>query len=104
MVNPTIVNRIFTVLAYIFLAAGILGFGFFFMKFIGDTDIEFYFYLSLMTIVLGFVLFGIYMRVANLSFNRFISQLSNLNEEPTTYIRGNETNEDKDTENSEPKK
>ncbi len=95
MINPTIVNRIITVIAYIFLVAGIAGFIYFFYIYMEDTDLEFYFFLSLITIVLGFALFFIYKRIADLGFNRFISQLSTLNSEPTTYIRGNELEENK---------
>ena len=52
--------------------------------------------------ILGFVLFVIYKRVADLGFKRFISQLSTLNTEPTTYIRGN-TNDDEESSENESK-
>ncbi len=89
MVNPTIVNRFFTVVAYIFLIAGVVGFFYFFITYLIDTDLDYNFFLSLISVILGFALFVIYKRVADLGFNRFISQLSTLNTEPTTYIRGN---------------
>ncbi len=99
MINPTIVNRIITVIAYIFLIAGVIGFFYFFIVYMIDTELEFNFFLSLISMILGFALFVIYKRVADLGFKRFISQLSTLNTQPTTYIRGNTTDEEESSDN-----
>ena len=74
-------NRVFNILSFVFLFAGILGMGVFFFLFFMHEDTNLYFYYAIATFVLGVILFTIYRRVAHLGMNRVIYSLNSVHEQ-----------------------
>jgi|GEM_PF-3153965 len=102
-----LMNRIFNILAYVLLVAGLCGMIIFFAMYFTNTDQNFLFYCAMMSFVLGIALFTIYKRLAHLGMTQIIRSLDSVHQQVemmNANFKAQHGAEEKETEPEEPKK